>query len=78
MSDAVKFIANAVKQLGRNDLEVFRKWFSTFDTAEWDAQIERNICAGKLDSLAEEGIREFKAGLTRSLLPASCVSFRKN
>lgn len=71
MSYAVKFIANAVKQLGRNDLEVFRKWFSTFDTAEWDAQIERDICAGKLDSLAEEGIREFKAGLTRSLLPTS-------
>jgi hypothetical protein len=40
MSDAVKFIENAVKQLGRNDLEVFREWFGTFDVAEWDAQIE--------------------------------------
>jgi hypothetical protein len=72
MSDAVKSIENAVEQLalhqlGRNDLAVFREWFSTFDAAEWDAQIERDICAGKLDSLAEEGIREFKAGLTRSL-----------
>lgn len=67
MSDAVKSIENAVEQLGRNDLAVFREWFSTFDAAEWDAQIERDICAGKLDSLAEEGIRECKAGLTRSL-----------
>jgi hypothetical protein len=67
MSNAVKSIVNAVEQLGRNDLAVFREWFSTFDAAEWDAQIERDICAGKLDSLAEEGIREFKAGLTRSL-----------
>jgi hypothetical protein len=67
MSDAVKSIENAVEQLGRNDLAVFREWFSTFDAAEWDAQIERDICAGKLDSLAEEGIREFKTGLTRSL-----------
>lgn len=67
MSNAVKSIENAVEQLGRNDLAVFREWFSTFDAAEWDAQIERDICAGKLDSLAEEGIREFEAGLTRSL-----------
>lgn len=67
MSDAVKSIENAVEQLGRNDLAVFREWFSTFDAAEWDAQIERDICAGKLDSLAEAGIRECKAGLTRSL-----------
>ena len=54
MSDAVKSIENAVEQLGRNDLAVFREWFSTFDAAEWDAQIERDICAGKLDSLAED------------------------
>lgn len=54
MSNAVKSIENAVEQLGRNDLAVFREWFSTFDAAEWDAQIERDICAGKLDSLAEE------------------------
>lgn len=45
MSDAVKFIENAgeqlaLRQLGRNDLEVFREWFSKFDAAERDAQIE--------------------------------------
>jgi hypothetical protein len=40
MSDAGKFIENAVEQLGRNDLEVFRECFSTFDAAERDAQIE--------------------------------------
>lgn len=45
MSDAVKFIENAVeqlalRQLGRNDLAVFREWLSTFDAAKWDAQIE--------------------------------------
>jgi hypothetical protein len=67
MSNAVESIEQAVEQLGRNDLAVFREWFSTYDAAEWDAQIERDICAGKLDALAEEGIKEFKAGLTRSL-----------
>lgn len=67
MSNGVESIEHAVEQLGRNDLAVFREWFSTYDAAEWDAQIERDICAGKLDALADEGIAEFKAGLTRSL-----------
>jgi hypothetical protein len=67
MSNVVESIEHAVEQLGRKDLAVFREWFTTFDAAKWDAQIEQDICAGKLDALAEEGIREFKAGLTRSL-----------
>jgi hypothetical protein len=67
MSTAVKSLENAVEQLGRNDLAEFRDWFQSFVAAEWDAQIERDIHAGKLDQLAEEGIQEFKAGATRSL-----------
>jgi hypothetical protein len=67
MNTAVKSLENAVEQLGRNDLAEFREWFHAFEAAEWDAQIERDIHAGKLDKLAEEGIQEFKAGATRSL-----------
>jgi hypothetical protein len=67
MNSTVQSIEKAVEQLGRDELAAFREWFSTYDAAEWDAQIERDICAGKLDALAEEGIREFKAGATRSL-----------
>ncbi len=67
MNQAVASLGNAVEQLGRDDLAVFREWFSSFEAAEWDAQIERDISAGKLDQLAAEGIEEFMAGTTRSL-----------
>ena len=67
MSTDVKTIEHAVEQLGRSDLAAFREWFHAFEASEWDAQIERDICAGKLDSLAEEGIKEFKDGATRCL-----------
>lgn len=67
MSTVVESIEHAVEQLGRSDLAVFREWFRSFEAAEWDSQIERDISAGKLDALADEGIREFKAGTTRSL-----------
>ena len=67
MNNAVASLEHAVEQLGRDDLAVFRDWFSAYEAAEWDAQIERDISAGKLDKLAADGIEEFKAGTTRSL-----------
>lgn len=67
MNETVASLENAVEQLGRDDLAVFREWFSSFEAAEWDAQIERDISAGKLDKLAAEGIEEFVTGRTRSL-----------
>ena len=65
MNQAVASLEHAVEQLGRADLAVFREWFSSFEAAEWDAQIERDISAGKLDKLTAEGIAEFEAGGTR-------------
>ncbi len=67
MNQAIASLEHAVEQLGRDDLAVFREWFSSFEAANWDAQIERDISAGKLDKLAAEGIEEFNAGRTRSL-----------
>jgi hypothetical protein len=67
MNQTVELLERAVEQLGREDLAIFREWFSSFEAAEWDAQIERDISAGKLDKLATEGIEEFLAGRTRSL-----------
>jgi len=67
MNQAVASLEKAVEQLGREDLAVFREWFLEYEAAEWDAQIERDISAGKLDKLAAEGIDEFMPGKARSL-----------
>ncbi len=67
MNQTVASLEKAVEQLGREDLAAFREWFLAYEAAEWDAQIERDISAGKLDKLATEGIEEFMAGKTRSL-----------
>jgi len=65
--DTVKSIENAVEQLGRDDLASFREWFSAFEAAQWDAQVEQDMVAGKLDELADAAIEEFKAGKTKAL-----------
>ena len=65
--ETVKAIEDAVEQLGRDELASFRKWFSAYEAAQWDAQIEQDIVAGKLDDLADAAIEEFKAGKTKAL-----------
>lgn len=55
-------VEKAVAQLPPADLARFRQWFAEFDGDVWDAQIEADAAAGKLDALAEEALAEYHAG----------------
>ena len=46
-------IEKAVEQLAPRELARFRAWFEVFDAEQFDAAIERDAHAGKLDALAE-------------------------
>ncbi len=63
----VKEIEQAVSNLTTERLAEFRAWFAEFDANAWDAQIERDAAAGKLDALAEEALNDFKNGHCRAL-----------
>jgi hypothetical protein len=52
----------AVIQLSAQELAQFRQWFAEYDGELWDAQIEADAEAGKLDALAKEALTEYKAG----------------
>jgi hypothetical protein len=56
-------IEKAVEQLAPHELARFRAWYEAFDARQFDAAIERDINAGKLDAHAEEAL----AGRTRDL-----------
>jgi hypothetical protein len=45
----------------------FRAWFEVFDAERFDAAIERDAHAGKLDALAEEALAAHRAGRSREL-----------
>jgi hypothetical protein len=51
-----------VTQLSPEELAQFRQWFAEFDGDEWDAQIETDAAAGKLDALAQEALAEYHTG----------------
>jgi hypothetical protein len=60
-------IEKAVEQLAPRELARFRAWFEAFDAQRFDAAIEQNIRAGKLDAHAEEALAAHRAGRSREL-----------
>jgi hypothetical protein len=54
----VKELEEAVAALSAPDLLEFRRWFSRFDAAAWDSQIEIDVAGGKLNALAAEALAE--------------------
>jgi hypothetical protein len=64
---SVNEIETAVSKLSRQELLAFRDWFSGFDAAAWDQQLEEDVAAGHLDALADEAIRDLREGRCRDL-----------
>jgi len=63
----IEKLEQEVQKLSRTELAAFREWFRTYDSNEWDRQIEEDIRAGKLDKLAEEALAAHKAEKTKEL-----------
>ncbi len=54
-------IEKAVEQLAPPELARFRAWFEAFNAQGFDAAIERDARAGKLDALADEALAAHRA-----------------
>ena len=63
----VENIENQVKELSRDELTALREWFADFDGDAWDRQMEADINAGRLDTLAERALRDHEAGRSTKL-----------
>lgn len=63
----VKAIEEAVKALQPQDLAEFRRWFAEFDFSVWDARIEADANAGRLDRLLQEAEADCQHGERREL-----------
>jgi hypothetical protein len=60
-------IEKAVEQLDPRELARFRAWFEVFDADRFDAAIEHDAQAGKLDTFAGEALAAHRAGRSRDL-----------
>jgi hypothetical protein len=63
----VEEITAAIAELPPEQVAQIRAWLDERAEAEWDAQIEQDEHAGKLEALAERALAEHRAGRTRPL-----------
>ena len=63
----VETITAAIAQLPPEQVAKIRVWLDERAEAEWDTQIEQDEKEGKLDTLAERALAEYRAGRTRTL-----------
>ena len=63
----IEQLEQRVKKLSQQDLATFRAWFVEYDARVWDAQIEADSKAGKLDGLINEALTDYTSGKAREL-----------
>jgi hypothetical protein len=49
----VEEIARQIRELSAEELAALRDWFMEHDAAAWDAQLEADVGAGKLDAMGQ-------------------------
>jgi hypothetical protein len=60
-------IEKAIQRLAPHELARLRLWFEAFDAEQFDAAIEQDARAGKLDAHAEEALTAHRVGRSREL-----------
>lgn len=63
----IEEIEAQIQRLSREEFAELREWFLEQDWQAWDAQIETDAAAGKLDSMVAEAQAEYAAGRPRKL-----------
>jgi len=63
----IEQIEREVRALTPQEFASFRTWFAEFDAGVWDAQIEQDAASGKLDSLAEQALKDHQNGNSSGL-----------
>ena len=58
----IKEIESAIARLPPSELAELAKWFEEFQARAWDERLERDVKAGRLDSLLKEAEEDFERG----------------
>jgi len=61
----VEEIEDQIRKLSAQEFAELREWILEQDWKTWDAQLEADAKAGKLDKLVAEGKEEYKSGRAR-------------
>jgi hypothetical protein len=63
----VQDIENAIRQLSSEELAQLKQRIADYEWEQWDKQLERDVKAGRLDTLAQEALQDLREGKTTDL-----------
>ncbi len=63
----IQEITSAIAKLPKEQVAEIRAWLEERAEAEWDAQIEQDSRAGRLDHLINQALADHQAGRTKPL-----------
>ncbi len=63
----VKELQHTIEHLSKGELDEFSQWFEEYRADQWDAQIERDVLAGKWEAASERALEDHRAGRTTPL-----------
>lgn len=63
----IEEIEEQIQKLSREEFAELREWFLEQDWKAWDAQIEADAKAGRLEHMVSEAKAEYIAGRSRKL-----------
>ncbi len=63
----IRDIEHAITKLPTRELATFRAWFHKFDANTWDKRFEQDVKTGKLDTVADNAIEDYKKGHCREI-----------
>ncbi len=63
----IESIERQIQDLSTEELGKLREWFIRYDSEVWDRQFESDVQAGKLDTLAQNALRDHAAGRSTTL-----------
>lgn len=63
----VEKIELQIEKLSAPEFAEIREWILERDWARWDAQIERDVSAGKLEDLIGESRQDYQSGRNRRM-----------
>jgi hypothetical protein len=63
----IKEIESAIAQLPLSELAELARWFEEFQAGAWDAQLEQDVRAGRLDALVRQAGQDFEQGQCKPL-----------
>ena len=63
----LEHLQELIAALSPEEFARFREWYLAFETDAWDAQMQADAGAGRLDDIAAEALEAHRHGRTRSL-----------